>query len=61
MSHAQLVPAATSLLSDCENPADWLPRYDAALAADSDSQLKSLVKSLLSAVLSQSAPRRIAA
>jgi hypothetical protein len=61
MSHPQLVQAATDLLSDCENPADWLSRYDAALASDSDSQLKWLVKSLLSAVYSRSAPRGIAA
>jgi hypothetical protein len=50
MSHAQLVQAATDLLSDCEHPDYWLPRYDAALATDSDAQLKWLVKSLVAVV-----------
>jgi hypothetical protein len=50
MSHAQLVQAATDLLTDCQDTAYWLPRYDAALGADSDAQLKALVKSLVGSV-----------
>jgi len=50
MSHIQLVQAATDLLSDCQDAAYWLHRYDAALAADSDAQLKALVNSLVASV-----------
>jgi hypothetical protein len=47
MSHADLIQAATDLLSESRNPDFWLARYDAALASGRDGQLKRLVKSLL--------------
>jgi len=36
MSHADLIQAATDLLSESRNPDFWLARYDAALASGSD-------------------------
>ncbi len=47
MFHAELVQTATDLLWDNDNPAPWVPRYDAALASDSESDLELLVNSLV--------------
>jgi hypothetical protein len=43
MNHAELVQAATDLLSDTRGAGHWLPLYDAALASPSDRQLVDLV------------------
>ena len=49
MSHADLIQAATDLLSEAGNLDYWLPRYDAALASGRDGQLARLVDLLAQA------------
>jgi hypothetical protein len=48
ITHADLIQASTSLLADSPNPSHWFPLYDAALASDSDRELKQLVSQMLS-------------
>jgi hypothetical protein len=48
ITHADLIQATTSLLADSPNPSHWFPLYDAALASETDRELKQLVSRLLS-------------
>ena len=48
ITHADLIQASTSLLADSPNAAYWCPLYDAALASETDRELKELVSQLLS-------------
>jgi hypothetical protein len=46
MTHANLVHAATDLISEMNGQEQWLNRYDAALASSNDQDLAELVSQL---------------